>query len=175
MTITPSVDNNETVVRILHKEWVIDGQLQITAFALRQGESYISVNRPAIDTFSSDVSDFVSKHADYKVSDEDLLKYRQASLDVSAVRNIKVELDQLSAEVSVEVEPRDAHYKSHAGIFTRYDEKNIKGGQESIQDKNDCLMPVKAILQKVQHQLLALSTLEEHKIDQSNVNPTGNI
>lgn len=175
MTITPSVDNNETVVRILHKEWVIDGQLQITAFALRQGESYISVNRPAIDTFSSDVSDFVSKHADYKVSDEDLLKYRQASLDVSAVRNIKVELDQLSAEVSVEVEPRDAHYKSHAGIFTRYDEKNIKGGQESIQDKNDCLMPVKAILQKVQHQLLALSTLEEHKIDQSNVNPDGNI
>ena len=175
MTVTPSVDNNETVVRILHKEWVIDGQLQITAFALRQGESYISVNRPAIDTFSSDVSDFVSKHADYKVSDEDLLKYRQASLDVSAVRNIKVELDQLSAEVSVEVEPRDAHYKSHAGIFTRYDEKNIKGGQESIQDKNDCLMPVKAILQKVQHQLLALSTLEEHEIDKSNVNPDGNI
>ena len=175
MTVTPSVDNNETVVRILHKEWVIDGQLQITAFALRQGESYISVNRPAIDTFSSDVSDFVSKHADYKVSDEDLLKYRQASLDVSAVRNIKVELDQLSAEVSVEVEPRDAHYKSHAGIFTRYDEKNIKGGQESIQDKNDCLMPVKAILQKVQHQLLALSTLEEHEIEKSNVNPDGNI
>ena len=165
MTITPSVDNNETVVRILHKEWVIDGQLQITAFALRQGESYISVNRPAIDTFSSDVSDFVSKHADYKVSDEDLLKYRQASLDVSAVRNIKVELDQLSAEVSVEVEPRDAHYKSHAGIFTRYDEKNIKGGQENIQDKNDCLMPVRAILQKVQHQLLALSTLEQHEIN----------
>ena len=175
MTVTPSVDNNETVVRILHKEWVIDGQLQITAFALRQGESYISVNRPAIDTFSSDVSDFVSKHADYKVSDEDLLKYRQASLDVSAVRNIKVELDQLSAEVSVEVEPRDAHYKSHADIFTRYDEKNIKGGQESIQDKNDCLMPVKAILQKVQHQLLALSTLEEHEINQSNVKPDGNI
>ena len=175
MTVTPSVDNNETVVRILHKEWVIDGQLQITAFALRQGESYISVNRPAIDTFSSDVSDFVSKHADYKVSDEDLLKYRQASFDVSAVRNIKVELDQLSAEVSVEVEPRDAHYKSHAGIFTRYDEKNIKGGQESIQDKNDCLMPVKAILQKVQHQLLALSTLEEHEINQSNVKPDGNI
>ena len=175
MTVTPSVDNNETVVRILHKEWVVDDQLQITAFALRQGESYISVNRPAIDTFSSDVSDFVSKHADYKVSDEDLLKYRQASLDVSAVRNIKVELDQLSAEVSVEVEPRDAHYKSHAGIFTRYDEKNIKGGQESIQDKNDCLMPVKAILQKVQHQLLALSTLEEHEIDKSNVKPDGNI
>ena len=165
MTVTPSVDNNETVVRILHKEWVVDGQLQVTAFALRQGESYISVNRPSIDTFPSDVSDFVSKHADYKVSDEGSLTYRQASLDVSAVRNIKGELGQLSADVSVEVEPRDAHYKSHAGIFTRYNEKIIKGGQESIQDKNDCLMPVRAILQKVQHQLLALSTLEQQEIN----------
>ena len=165
MIETPSVDDKETVVRILHKEWIVDGQLQITAFALRQGESYISVNRPAIDTFLSDVSDFVSKHADYKVSDKGSLTYRQASLSVSAVRNIKVELGQLAADVSVEVEPRDAHYKSHAGIFTRYDEKNIKGGQESIQDKNDCLMPVRAILQKVQHQLLALSTLEQHEIN----------
>ena len=161
MIAIPSVDNSEIVVRILHREWVVDGQLQITAFALRQGESYVSVNRPAIETFSSDVSDFVSKHADYKVSDEGSLTYRQASLNVSAVRNIKVELGQLSADVSVEVEPRDAHYKSHAGIFTRYDDKNIKGGQEAIQDKNACLMPVRAILQKVQHQLLALSTLEE--------------
>ena len=165
MIETPSVDNSETVVRILHKEWIVDGQLQITAFALRQGESYISVNRPAIDTFLSDVSDFVSKHADYKVSDKGSLTYRQASLSVSAVRNIKVELGQLAADVSVEVEPRDAHYKSHAGIFTRYDEKIIKGGQETIRDKNDCLMPVRAILQKVQHQLLALSTLEQHEIN----------
>jgi len=164
MITTSPIDNNETVVRILHKEWVVDGQLQITAFALRQGESYISVNRPAVDTFLSDVTDFVSKHADYKISDEGSLAYRQASLGVSAVRNIKVDLGQLSADVSVEVEPRDAHYKSHAGIFTRYDDKNIKGGQETIQDQNECLMPVRAILQKVQHQLLALSTLEKQEI-----------
>ena len=129
MIAIPSVDNNETVVRILHKDWVVDGQLQITAFALRQGESYISVNRPAIDAFQSDVSDFLSKHSDYKVSDEGSLTYRQAGLDVFSVRNIKVELGQLSADVSVEVEPRDTHYKSHAGIFTRYDDKNIKGEQ----------------------------------------------
>jgi hypothetical protein len=122
MNATPSVDDKETVVRILHKEWVVDGQLQITAFGLRQGESYISVNRPAIDTFLSDVSDFVSKHADYK---------------------------------------------SHAGIFTRYDDKNIKGGQDAIQDKNDSLMPARAILLKVQHQLLALSTLEQHEMSLS--------
>lgn len=76
-----SIDNNEKVVRILHKDWVMDGQLQITAFALRQGESYVSVNRPVIDTFLSDVSDFVSKHADYKVSDKGSLVYCQAGLD----------------------------------------------------------------------------------------------
>ena len=35
MIETPSVDDKETVVRILHKEWIVDGQLQITAFALR--------------------------------------------------------------------------------------------------------------------------------------------
>ena len=121
MTVTPSVDNNETVVRILHKDWVVDGQLQVTAFALRQGESYISVNRPVIDTFSSDVYDFVSKHADYKVSDEGALIYRQAGLNVSAVRNIKVELGQLSAEVSVEVEPRDAiQRESYRQYLTSY-------------------------------------------------------
>lgn len=165
MITIPSVDNNEIVVRILHREWVVDGQLQITAFVLRQSESYISVNRPAIETFQSDVSDFVNKHADYKFSCKGSMTYRQAGLNVSAVRNIKVELGQLSADVSVEVEPRDAHYKSHAGIFTRYNEKNIKGGQDTIQDKNDCLMPVRAILQKVQHQLLALSTVEEHEIN----------
>ena len=153
MITTSSIDNDETVVRILHREWVVDGQLQITAFALRQGESY--------------VSDFVSKHTDYKVSDEGSLTYRQAGLNVSAVRNIRVELGQLSADVTVQVEPRVAHYKSHAGIFTRYDEKNIKGGQENILANNDCLMPVRAILQKVQHQLLALSTLEKHEISLS--------
>jgi hypothetical protein len=167
MITTSPIDNSESIVRILHKEWVVDGHLQITAFALRQGESYISVNRPAIDTFLSEVSDFVSKHSEYKDSDEGPLAYRQASLEVLAVRNIKVELGQLSADVSVEVEPRDAHYKSHAGIFTKYDEKNIKGGQESVQDKNNCLMPVRAILQKVQHQLLALATLERHEITTS--------
>ena len=167
MIVTPFVDNNETVVRILHKDWVVDGQLQITAFALRQGESYISVNRPSIVTYLNDVSDFISKHEDYNVSNEGSLTYRQASLGVSAVRNIRVELGQLLADVSVEVESRDIHCKSHAGIFTRYDKKNIKGGQENIQDKNDCLMPVRAILQKVQHQLLSLSTLEEHEISLS--------
>ena len=164
MIATPSIDNNETVVRILHKEWVVDGQLQITAFALRRGESYISVNRPAINTFLSDVSDFISKHVDYKVSDEGSLAYRQAGFGVFALRNIKVELGQLSADVSVEVEPRDAHYKSHAGVFTRYDDKIIKGGQKSVQDKCNSLMPVRAILQKVQHQLMALAILERHEI-----------
>ena len=38
------VDDNEVIARILHKDWVVDGQLQIFAFVLRSNESYISVN-----------------------------------------------------------------------------------------------------------------------------------
>lgn len=38
------VDDNEVIARILHKDWVVDGQLQIFAFVLRPNESYISVN-----------------------------------------------------------------------------------------------------------------------------------
>lgn len=39
-----SVSGDEKVVRILHRDWVIDGKIQINAFALRQNETYISVN-----------------------------------------------------------------------------------------------------------------------------------
>ena len=68
-------------------------------------------------------------------------------------------------DLSVEVEPRDSHYQSHAGIFTRLSGQNIKGGQQkdvSIDDHTT--VPVMAILQKVQHRLLALSALEQYTI-----------
>lgn len=38
------VGDNEVIARMLHKDWVVDGQLQIFAFVLRPNESYISVN-----------------------------------------------------------------------------------------------------------------------------------
>ena len=48
----PAVDNQvsseENVARILSKEWFVRGKLTSVAFALEQGESYLSVNRTAI-------------------------------------------------------------------------------------------------------------------------------
>ncbi len=46
MSSASTINGNEKVVRILHRDWVVDNELQINAFALRQNETYISVNRP---------------------------------------------------------------------------------------------------------------------------------
>ena len=146
------VSNTEKIVRILHRDWVVEGQVQINAFSLRLNETYISVNRPAISSFFDDVLDFITKHQDFLISENS--SYQQASLGVGDVRNIKIELGKDVADVVVEVEPRDKNYLSHAGIFTRCDGKNLKGGQ---QDKH---IPVAAILQKVQYKLLQLSHVE---------------
>ena len=150
------VSNTEKIVRILHRDWVVEGQVQINAFSLRLNETYISVNRPAISSFFDDVLDFITKHQDFLISENS--SYQQASLGVGDVRKIKIELGKDVADVVVEVEPRDKNYLSHAGIFTRCDGKNLKGGQ---QDKH---IPVAAILQKVQHKLLQLSHVEVCKI-----------
>lgn len=61
-TVMGMVGNEEDVVRILSNSWVRNGFVQHTAFSLREGETYISVNRPAIASYASDVASFVSKH-----------------------------------------------------------------------------------------------------------------
>ena len=65
MSSVSAIDSEETVVRILHRDWVVDEELQITAFSLRHNETYISVNRPIIDSFGEDIADFLAKHPDY--------------------------------------------------------------------------------------------------------------
>ena len=57
------IDQKEEIARILHREWVVDGRLQLNAFALRPGESYLSVNRLAVESSSSDIHDFISHHS----------------------------------------------------------------------------------------------------------------
>ncbi len=106
MNDVQEISDNEKVVRILHRDWVVEGQLQINAFSLRPNETYISVNRPSVETFMADVSDFTSKHTDFLISDQPP-SFRQASLIVGKVRSIDVKLGQEVAEVTVEVEPRD--------------------------------------------------------------------
>lgn len=159
-----TIKDDEKVVRLLHRDWVVDGVLQVNAFALRRDETYISVNRPVVDSFTEDVSDFISTHREYLISDESTV-YKQAVLIAGDVRYITIELGHSVAKVSVEIEPRSKNYPSHAGIFTRYGDKNLKGGiQDEISIGGTKHIPVPAILQKVQHRLLRLSTLETHEL-----------
>ena len=166
--------DSESIVRIIRQEWLVDGVLQQSAFTLRPKETYLSVNRPAIDTFNADVLSFVSSHASFLFDNGK--KYRCASLQVSGVRSIKV-LDESNQPlaVEVEVEPRDIHTKSHAGIFVRTAAQNVLPGRSLMGTSVPEAVSVDMILQDVRWELLALSTLEEHEIDQSNVNPDDNI
>lgn len=121
-----SVLDIEKVVRILHQEWLVRGKLQLSAFALQPGETYISVNRPSVDSYESDVRSFLTQHMGYKDKEN---RYCRAVLGVDDIRSIKVDIDGSPLAVDVEVEPRAKHTKSHAGIFTRYEGKNVKTGQ----------------------------------------------
>lgn len=67
---TSTISGDETVVRVLHRDWFVDDELQIFAFALRQDETYISVNRPIIESFDDDISDFIANHPEYLASDD---------------------------------------------------------------------------------------------------------
>lgn len=170
-----TVKDDEKIVRILHRDWVVDGEVQINAFALRQNETYISVNRPIIDSFSNDILDFVTKHHEYLVSDDSAC-FRQAVLISGEVRNIKIELGMQAAEVSIDIEPRDKNYQSHAGILTCYGEKNLKGGQlTEIQLNNNCRVSVPAILQKVQFELLQLSSLQTSQMNGLSLEETASL
>lgn len=163
MSESALVSNEENLVRILHKDWIVDGVLQTNAFALRNGETYISVNRPSVDSFSTDVSDFVRKHKGYQI--EDGSSFQQAVLNAGDVRGISVSFNQKTANLTVEVEPRDNNIKSHAGIFTRIEGNNIKGGsQQELFFQEGSKVSYEAIHLKVQYALLALSQLEKQKL-----------
>lgn len=89
------VDNSETIVRILHRYWVVDGVLQTNAFALDEGETYISVNRPIVDSCESDICNFVRNHPLYRISETDA-KYRRAEMNVADVRALRAQLVKLA-------------------------------------------------------------------------------
>lgn len=163
MSESALVSNEEILVRILHKDWIVDGVLQTNAFALRNGETYISVNRPSVDSFSTDVIDFVRKHKGYQI--EDGSSFQQAVLNAGDVRGISVSFNQKTANLTVEVEPRDNNIKSHAGIFTIIEGNNIKGGsQQELVIQDGQKLSYEAIHLKVQYALLALSQLEKQKL-----------
>ena len=155
------VSSEENVARILSKEWFVRGNLTSAAFALEQGESYLSVNRTAIDTYDSDVAMFVKNHNSFAFDDS---TYKRALLNVGDVRGINVKVDQVEMKIDVEVEPRDTHTKSHAGIFTRFHDKNIKKGQLLKVAPTAKEVSGDAILLEVRKELKSLSSIEECKI-----------
>lgn len=148
-----SIANSENVARILRRDWFEDGRLMHVAFALRKGESYISVNRPSVESFNDDVSNFVLNHFDYAFG-EDFHEYCSAILNVGDIRDIHVLLEDEAIDIDVDVESRDTHVKSHAGIFTRYENMNLKIGDNLNVDGEKKAIPVDDILLKVRLQLL---------------------
>ena len=151
------IKDEESVVRILRKDWFVNGKLLHVAFALRRGETYISVNRPAIEKFNSDVADFVAQHPDFVFS-EASYSYYAAKLNAGDIRDIKVGLGDRTANIEVEVEPRGEHVKSHAGIFTRYEGRNLKSdGAIQIMQEN---VSADDILLKVRQKLLQMPVVE---------------
>ena len=157
------VSDTEIIARVIRREWIVDGILQQTAFTLSPYETYLSVNRPSICTFETDMRNFVMSHEDFLFDKGN--SFRLASMSVCSVRSIKV-LDEnnVPLAVEVEVEPRDAHTKSHAGIFVRAGAQNVLPGRSLFGSAVPEEVSADIILQDVRWELLSLATLEQHVI-----------
>ncbi|MBR1668641.1 MAG: hypothetical protein IJ693_10250 [Bacteroidaceae bacterium] len=153
-----TIDSKENVVRILANDWVINGVLQQTAFTLRDSETYISVNRPAVTSYTSDVTSFVRDHKNFRCESQGRVTYQWAILNVGDIRDIAITNGEQPLSINVEVEPRDVFTKSHAGIFTRYGLRNIKRGDVLTFDQTKDLS-ANMVLLKVRLALLRLSTV----------------
>ena len=152
------ISDDEKVARILSSEWVENGRILQTAFQLRAGETYLSVNRPAIDTYIEDIRTFVTNHSTYCCHGE---YYRRALLNVGDIREIKISHDALSVAAEVEVEPRNIHIRSHAGIFTRYKGRNLKQGQLIKASGTGNNVSTDSILLELRYLLRQKATLEK--------------
>ena len=157
------ISDTEDVARLLHPSWVVDGVLQHYAFVLRRNETYISVNRPAVSFYTADVTSFVENHPTFYV-DKSQTEYMRALLRVGDVRLSKVTIDDIVLNIDVEVEPRDAFTKSHAGIFTRYEGQNLKVGDTVSIESSENEVSTDDVLLEVRSHLLDLARMEICKL-----------
>ena len=153
------MSSSEKIVRLLNRIWIVEGELQPAAFVLNAGETYLSVNRPAVATYESDVDDFISKHPAFCVRSSQKMYYR-ASLSVGDVRNIGCLIGDERLQIEVDVEPRSMHYQSHAGIFTRVDGVTIKAEKSIAYPGSKYGVSSEPILMKLRFELLRLSNVE---------------
>ena len=158
MSLVSTISSDETVDRILHQDWVIDGVIQLGAFTLRPNETYISVNRPSVSTYASDVANFVGSHHMYQHTES---TYWSAVLSVEEIRDIKLTNNGEPVNIDVEVESRSAHIASHAGIFTRLGTTNIKQGATLPAESIPLGLSADDILMEVGWSLIAISELQE--------------
>ena len=156
------IDDSEDVARMISSEWIVDGILQQTAFMLNPKETYLSVNRPCVDSYEEDVSKFVSNHERFRFEND---SYKRALLSVLDVRSIKVYNDSEELlNVNIEVEARNVHTKSHAGIFVRSGSTNIIPERQLPEEVASKHVSVDMVLQDIRWGLLELAELQECKI-----------
>ncbi len=153
------VSDKENVARILSPKWVVDGAILHVAFTLKENETYISVNRPSVESFQEDVYAFVASHPDFSF-DEKHSAYLCALLNAGDVRSIVVLVDDKPLNVSVEVEPRDSFTKSHAGVFTRLDSSILKKGASLPIEGLEKEISADDVLLEVRSQLIDMAKLE---------------
>ena len=149
----------EDVIRLLSRAWVNGSSILHVAFTLREHETYISVNRPAVASYNSDVEAFLRVHPDF-YSDEKESEYMRALINVGDIRLVEVNDNGTKINVDVEVEPRDVFTKSHAGIIPRYEGKSIQGGDTFNIRYIENEISSDQILLKVRSRLLALAQME---------------
>lgn len=151
------VQDSEKVARLIDNEWVVNGKLQLSAFALRPKETYISVNRLSIPSFNEDVRSFVSQHPSFLLANN---SYQRALMLVNDIRHIVIEIEGEILGVDVEVEARSKNIISHAGIFVRYGGQNVKNDTRIIIQKQQLGVSSDDILLDVRMSLLKIATLE---------------
>jgi len=157
-----TISDEEQIARIINREWMAGNILLPMAFALRLNETYLSVNRLCVESYDEDVKRFVNNHKSYQTSSGD--SYFRALLDVGNVRSIKVSNEGNPIEIAVEVETRDLHIKSHAGIFVRAEDKNIFPGKKDTDDLLPTGVSSEFVLQKIRWELLDLAVLQQCKL-----------
>jgi hypothetical protein len=115
-----SVANYEDVARMLFSPlFICDGILSQKAFTLEadKSETYISVLRPAIPSFGSDM-DGIKKEGN--------TLYGYALLNVGEIRSSDFDYH---VPLLLDVLPRNSgRRKSHAGIFATIGQMKVKGG-----------------------------------------------
>lgn len=156
-----SVDDKEFITRSLNKEWIEDGLIGVTAFNWKERETYLSVNRESIETYTADLTSFVKSHPDYAYDVDGKHEVRVAEMSVEKVNKISFEEGSNQLIVKVSVYIRDKNCKSHAGIFAKSNGKNLNKNLSSLIEPIELGVSADSVLLELRTKLRDISTLKE--------------